>query len=231
MTERVKKAEVSLEGETKAFVQTNPGTVMGTVSYMSPEQARGKETDARTDIWSLGVVLYEMLAGKVPFAGETINHTIVSILEKEPLLLENVPDELQRIVRKALTKEKEMRYQTARDLLIDLKNLRRTLDIQGELERSVIPNRANTTGAGNKTATQVHEVGATQDAGKGAKTNAATSVSSLEYAVTQAKSHKLTAAIVGIVLLGAISAVGYFGFFAKSNTKQIESIAVMPFVN
>jgi eukaryotic-like serine/threonine-protein kinase len=231
LTEKKKSERVSLEGETKAFVQTNPGTVMGTVSYMSPEQARGLQTDARTDIWSLGVVLYEMLAGKVPFAGETINHTIVSILEKEPLLLENVPDELQRIVRKALTKETEMRYQTARDLLIDLKNLRRTLDIQGELERSVIPNRAEATAAGNENATRVHEVGATQDAGTGAKTNAATSVSSLEYAVTQAKSHKLTAAMIGIVLLGIISAVGYFGFFAKSNTKQIESIAVMPFVN
>ena len=116
---------------------------MGTVSYMSPEQARGKETDARTDIWSLGVVLYEMLAGKVPFTGETINHTIVSILEKEPLLLENVPAELQRIVRKSITKDVDMRYQSARDLLIDLKNLRRDLDIQGELERSIIPNRAD----------------------------------------------------------------------------------------
>src|SRR5262249_49707337 len=106
-------------------VNTNPGVVMGTVSYMSPEQARGNPTDARTDIWSLGVVLYEMLARKVPFTGDTPSHTIVSILEKEPLVLENVPSELQRIVRKALTKDAEMRYQSARDLLIDLKNLRR----------------------------------------------------------------------------------------------------------
>jgi serine/threonine protein kinase len=121
------------EDATRAQVNTTPGMVMGTVSYMSPEQARGLPTDARTDIWSLGIVLYEMLTGKLPFSGETVNHTIVSILEKEPLQLENVPGELQRIVRKSLTKDLEMRYQSARDMLIDLKNLRRELDIQGEL--------------------------------------------------------------------------------------------------
>src|SRR5262244_3286459 len=131
---------------TRFQVNTNPGIVMGTVFYMSPEQARGNPTDARTDIWSLGVVLYEMLARKVPFTGDTTSHTIVSILEKEPLTLENVPAELQRIVRKALTKDADMRYQSARDLLIDLKNLRRDLDIQGEIERSVIPSREITTG-------------------------------------------------------------------------------------
>ena len=81
-----------------------------------------------------------MLSGQIPFEGRTDNHTIVSILETEPAPLENVPDELQRIVRKTLSKEKDTRYQTARDLLIDLKNLRRDLDIQGELERSVVPN-------------------------------------------------------------------------------------------
>jgi eukaryotic-like serine/threonine-protein kinase len=222
LTEERRSERVSLEGETKAFVQTNPGMVMGTVSYMSPEQARGLQTDARTDIWSLGVVLYEMLAGRAPFTGETVNHTIVSILEREPLLLENVPDELQRIVREALTKEKEMRYQTARDLLIDLKNLRRTLDIQGELERSVVPNRTNAAVAEGENATRAYAAARTKDAH---------SASSLEYAVTQARSHKLAAAIVGIVLLGAVSAVGYFGIFAGGGKKQIESIAVLPFVN
>ncbi|MDQ3255710.1 MAG: serine/threonine-protein kinase, partial [Acidobacteriota bacterium] len=234
LTEKKKSDEVSLEGETKALVQTNPGIVMGTVSYMSPEQARGKETNARTDLWSLGVVLYEMLVGKVPFTGETINHTIVAILEKEPLLLERVPDELQRIVRKALSKDQEMRYQTARDLLIDLKNLRRALDIQGELERSVIPNRKATTGLIHENATQfyteksIKETRAESDA---KATQNITTSSSLEYAVTQAKSHKLATVIVGIILFGAVSAIAYFGFFAKSNVKQIESIAVMPFVN
>ena len=234
LTEKKKSAEISLEGETKALVNTSPGMVMGTVSYMSPEQARGKQTDTRTDIWSLGVVLYEMLSGKVPFTGETINHTIVAILEKEPKLLENVPDELQRIVRKALTKEKEMRYQTAKDLLIDLKNLRRTLDIQGELERSVIPNReASATDSFHDNATRTLAEKSIEDTNPEAATptQKLTNSSSLEYAVGQAKSHKFALAIAAIILLAATSAVAYFGFFAKSSPKQIESIAVMPFVN
>jgi TolB-like protein/Tfp pilus assembly protein PilF len=223
------------EDATRVQVNTTPGMVMGTVSYMSPEQARGKETDARTDIWSLGVVLYEMLAGKVPFTGETINHTIVSILEREPLLLENVPPELQRIVRKSMTKDVDMRYQSARDLLIDLKNLRRDLDIQGELERSIIPNRAATTESANENQTQVQASGsvAATSSGQAAATHSVTtSSSSLEYAVTQAKSHKLATAIVVLVLVGVISTVGYFAFVSRGgSSKQISSIAVMPFVN
>jgi serine/threonine-protein kinase len=223
------------EDATRVQVNTTPGMVMGTVSYMSPEQARGNVTDARTDIWSLGVVLYEMLAGKVPFTGETVNHTIVSILEKEPLLLENVPAELQRIVRKALTKDVEMRYQSARDLLIDLKNLRRDLDIQGELERSIIPNRPATTESPNENQTQVYASGsvAATSSGQAAAMHSATiSASSLEYAVTKAKRHKLATAIIGILLVGVTSAAGYFAFVSRSgSTKQISSIAVMPFVN
>ncbi len=225
---------VDLEDTTKGLVKTNPGMVMGTVSYMSPEQARGKETDARTDIWSLGVVLYEMLAGRLPFTGETINHTIVSILEKEPKLLENVPDELQRIVRKTLTKEVEMRYQTARDLLIDLKNLRRDLDIQGELERSVVPNQEVTTNQVQENETQIYtekSIEETKAESEAKATQNVTTSSSLEYAVTQAKSHKVATAIIGIILLSVISAIAYFGFFANRSAKQINSIAVMPFEN
>jgi eukaryotic-like serine/threonine-protein kinase len=222
------------EDATRVQVNTTPGMVMGTVSYMSPEQARGNVTDARTDIWSLGVVLYEMLAGKVPFTGETVNHTIVSILEKEPLLLENVPAELQRIVRKSMTKDGDMRYQSARDLLIDLKNLRRDLDIQGELDRSIVPNR-ETANSSLENATQMYaaDVVAATSSGQAAATQSlTTSSSSLEYAVTQAKSHKLATAIIGILLVGVISAAGYFAFVSRSgSTKQISSIAVMPFVN
>src|SRR5450759_4229114 len=202
LSEPVATGSAGSEDATRVQVNTTPGMVMGTVSYMSPEQARGKETDARTDIWSLGVVLYEMLAGKVPFTGETINHTIVSILEKEPLLLEKVPGELQRIVRKSMTKDVEMRYQSARDLLIDLKNLRRDLDIQGELERSIIPNREAATGAIRESEAQMYASGAAPvtRSGQIPATQNVSSSSSLEYAVNQAKSHKLATAIVGLLL-------------------------------
>src|SRR5437870_2270126 len=116
--------------ETDTLLQSNPGLVMGTVHYMSPEQARGKGVDSRTDIWSLGVVLYELLAGHVPFSGETPSHVMVSLMEDElPALPSNtnVPAELDRVVVKALRKNKKERYQTARELLDDLKGLKREL--------------------------------------------------------------------------------------------------------
>src|SRR5437667_10258260 len=222
------------EDATRLQINTSPGVVMGTVSYMSPEQARGKDTDTRTDLWSLGVVLYEMAAGKVPFSGETVNQTIVSIIEKEPVPLENVPGELQRIVRKSLTKDMDMRYQSARDLLIDLKTLQRQLDIQGELERSIIPNREQTGESGKESETRAYTQKSVEETREGQSAKATQNVttsSSLEYAVTQAKSHKLVSTIVGLLLFGVISAAAYFAFFSKASSKQIESIAVMPFVN
>jgi len=219
------------EDATRIQVNTSPGVVMGTVSYMSPEQARGNPTDARTDIWSLGVVLYEMLARRVPFSGGTTSHTIVSILEKEPLALENTPAELQRIVRKTLTKDLDMRYQSARDLLIDLKNLRRDLDIQGELERSIVPNREGATGTIDDKAAQIYASGSMTRSGQSPATQLS-SASSLEYAVTKAKGHKFATALVAFVLLGAIVTIGYFAFVSRSGGKnQIKSIAVMPFIN
>jgi serine/threonine protein kinase len=117
---------------------------MGTVSYMSPEQAQGLDVDDRTDLWSTGVLIYEMVAGCVPFSGVTRSHTIVDILEKEPAPLANlgarrVPAELQRIVSKALAKKRDERYQTAKDMLIDLRNLKKRLELDVEMERSRAP--------------------------------------------------------------------------------------------
>ncbi len=107
------------------------GLVMGTVRYMSPEQARGQPVDPRSDIFSFGVVLYEMLAGRAPFAGETASELVAAILKKEPPPLSGVPDELQRLVSRALRKKKEERYQAIQDLLDDLKALRENKAITG----------------------------------------------------------------------------------------------------
>lgn len=104
-------------------VHTSPGLIMGTVAYMSPEQARGQAVDARTDLWSLGVVFHEMLTGRSPFEGESATEFMASILSAEsiPAHFDTLPPELTPICQKALTKEKEQRYQSAQDLLEDLK--------------------------------------------------------------------------------------------------------------
>ena len=129
--------------DTMVKADTKPGTVMGTVNYMSPEQARGQALDQRTDVFSLGVVLYEMVAGRMPFAAATSLDTLVAILEKEPVALDQfapeVPAECQRIISKALRKDPEERYQTVKDLLIDLKTLKEELLFEQKLSRSRPP--------------------------------------------------------------------------------------------
>src|SRR5881296_3672487 len=121
--------------ETTAGLQTRPGLVLGTAHYMSPEQARGQKVDARSDIWSLGVVLYEMVAGSPPFRGETPSDCIASILTTEPPplsgVLSNVPLNLESIVQKALRKNSDERYQTIKEMLSDLRNLKVEREAEG----------------------------------------------------------------------------------------------------
>lgn len=133
-------AALDTEGETRVpGVKTSPGILMGTVAYMSPEQARGLPLDARTDIWSLGVVLYEIVSGRKPFEGQTPTDVIISVAEREPAPLTShareAPVELERIVTKALTKDRDERYQTADELLTNLKALKRGLEISAEVQR------------------------------------------------------------------------------------------------
>jgi len=123
-----------------ALVDTSPGVVMGTVSYMSPEQARGYEVDERADVWSLGVVLYEMAAGRQPFTGPTPSDVMASVLQREPPPLSTqhvvVPTELERIVLKALAKDCEERYQSVREMLLDLRRLRQRMEFEAEMNRA-----------------------------------------------------------------------------------------------
>ncbi|HYP53900.1 MAG TPA: protein kinase, partial [Pyrinomonadaceae bacterium] len=138
----------SSEAATQMLVNTNPGVVLGTVAYMSPEQARGLEVDERTDIWSLGVVLYETLAGRPAFDGPTTADLLAAILHKEPPplppLAEDPEGELRRVLGRALAKDLGRRYQTAKEMLADLKRLKRRLERRAEAERDELLARPTT---------------------------------------------------------------------------------------
>ena len=139
LAERELPATVT-KAETLTFVETNVGAILGTVCYMSPEQARAAPVDKGTDIWSLGVVLYEMTTGYAPFTGRTLGEVMSSIVEKEPLplaqYLEHAPPELQQIVTKALQKNTEERFQTASEMHEVLRQLRHKLELAAEMEQS-----------------------------------------------------------------------------------------------
>jgi eukaryotic-like serine/threonine-protein kinase len=212
------------DAPTKAMFHTGAGTVMGTAAYMSPEQAKGVRVDARTDLWSLGAVLYEMVTGHVPFLGETSTETISLILQREPAPLTHyaaeVPAELERIVNKALTKNCEERYQSAKDLLIDLRNLKRKLEVEAEIDRTASPEFR---------ATQRTPVTASGAAAT-ATGDATRTASSAEYIVSGIKQHKL-AALVAVVVL-ALGAVALTVYVRDRNAEvAIDSIAVLPFEN
>jgi serine/threonine protein kinase/Tfp pilus assembly protein PilF len=134
------KSEVDKEGETKILVNTQAGVIMGTVGYMSPEQSRAQETDARTDIWSLGCVLYEMLTHQQPFQGETMTDVLANIIYREPAPIlahrSDVPAELERIVGKTVRKNRDERYQSAKELFNDLQQLQTRLLVEAEIIRS-----------------------------------------------------------------------------------------------
>src|SRR2546423_2055068 len=208
----------TLDGEalTRMKVNTASGLVMGTAAYMSPEQARGQAIDARTDIFSLGVVIYEMLAGHQPFEGETPSDLIASILKIEPQPLSQVspevPAELARIVTKALRKDREKRYQVVKDLLLDLKNLKEERDFEAKLEHSVTPNvRSETANRTNlPQSVTADEAAATTDEIKGT-TNALSAALSLEF-----RRYK-TGVVLVLVALGVAVAAASFGLYKFMN--------------
>jgi serine/threonine protein kinase len=210
------------EAETQVRANTAPGVLMGTVAYMSPEQARGDTVDARTDIWSLGAVLYELIAGCSPFLAATSSEIISGILSKtapSPLARysRHVPDRLEEIVEKALSKNRDERYQTSKDLLIDLKRLKQSLQLKAGIERSTSA-EANDGG-------QVKAVGrdsavvSTGAAAAGPATFATGKpISSAEYLLNQVKRSKLGAVVVLASLVVIVVLGIYFIFFNHRST-------------
>jgi eukaryotic-like serine/threonine-protein kinase len=232
---KLAEGAVDTEAPTRAQLKTSAGVVMGTVSYMSPEQARGEQVDARTDIWSLGVVLYEMVAGCGPFERSTPSEVMALILEREPAPLarydREVPPELERIVSKALTKDREERYQTAKDVLIDLRRLRQQLEVRAEIERTSQPEKISEAKAVATPSEQTAAAGAaTVTTGDAA---IARSTSSAAYFVEGIKLHKRGTLIILAVLVAA-SVVAYFAYSRyelRSRAGRIRSVAVLPFAN
>jgi eukaryotic-like serine/threonine-protein kinase len=213
-----KKSE-PLDGEGKTRVlelKTSPGMVMGTVAYMSPEQARALPVDARTDVWSLGVVLYEMVAGQQPFDGATATDVIISIagLDPEPLARHapEVPIQLERIVKKTLAKDREERYQTAEDLLIDLKGLRHELAIEAGVERYKQP---------------------TANGGPAATTSSHQLITSRLFPLGLTRSRILTfTALLGMVIIAGLASALFFRQSSPSVLQsEIKSMAVLPLEN
>jgi eukaryotic-like serine/threonine-protein kinase len=218
------------EASTRVLVQTDAGVVMGTSHYMSPEQARGKPVDARSDIWSLGVVIYEMVAGKPPFEGETSTDVIVAITQKEPLPLlrfaPNLPAELDWIVTKALRKDREERYQTIKELLTDLRRLKQRIEFEAELERSVAPESFTRSAVSGITPPHTVSERALATAEK-----TVSHVSSAEYIVTGIQRHKIAAAVVALVLIAAVSVGAYFYTHRKPSLTDKDTILLTDFVN
>src|SRR5438270_7718389 len=226
LIERQEPELTDTEAVTRALVQTDAGMVLGTSQYMSPEQARGKPVDARTDIWSLGVVLYEMATGRAPFSGETKTDVIVAIAKNDPPPLvrfaPNAPAEFEWIVLKALRKDVDERYQTVKELESDLKKLKQRIEFQSQLERSMAPDRL-TGSLGAFADTEIptlkpldmHSTIPMPAHQPSAVSAASTRASSAEYIVTEIKRHKAGVAVAAMVVLVAAVAIIYFSFIRK----------------
>jgi Tol biopolymer transport system component len=222
LTERQEES-AGPEATTMALVNTEPGSVLGTVTYMSPEQAAGREVDARADIWSLGVVLYEMITARAPFEGASKSHVIVAITDQEPppmtQFASDVPQALEWIIAEALTKDREERCQTAKELLGKLRRLKQRIESgvlptsPSDLDRSITSQLSLGPTTDSTVPLEKHptlkEAKTTVPSGDLAGTQALSSVEFIAARIKQHKKVSVTALVLGLI---ALTAVG-FGLF------------------
>ena len=217
------------DSELATRVKTSPGIVMGTVNYMSPEQAMGREVDHRTDVFSFGVVLYEMGTGRLPFSGETITETIDRITHSQPEAIArlnySVPPELEVIIKKALRKDRDERYQTIHDALIDLKDLKRELDMAAGLEHSTpatsrssdIVTPLSQSAIGSPSIPPATQTGAVA---------AAHPTSSAEYIVGEIKRHKTGIGVLAVLIGVVLMASGFWIYKLMTSKKSTSATAI-----
>jgi serine/threonine protein kinase/tetratricopeptide (TPR) repeat protein len=209
------------------ITETNPGAVLGTSGYMSPEQAQGESVDERSDIFSLGVLFYEMVAGEPPFKGKTDSHTRVSIIDHEPVsLLEHAagaPRQLERIVSKALAKDRTKRYQTVTDLKLDLEQLRDEIHLSSSssgdsLRDSSGPRETETISSITRERDHVETLA---------------DYDPIQKSKDEHKEREAQKRWAGYIALGALALIIVLGiFYARSGPgAAINSVAILPFVN
>src|SRR5262245_2882566 len=214
-------------------VKTQPGIVMGTVSYMSPEQARGYDVDARSDIFSLGVVVYELIAGREPFTGPSANDVIAALLNQEPPPLNHfirrLPRELPGIVGRALVKAPDERYQQVAELQSDLKKLKQRLEMEAQL-----PRPGQSSGRGESSLTMMVGRGARGDGGQAivdTKSLPARTTAEMRYRLNRlANRPRVIALALALIALG-LAGLLWGRQLVATRGGAIDSFAVLPFAN